>query len=93
MVNFEQVNASCIRAEKINVLILLAFEGEAGQYKFDCVRGTVAQKLKFSIRDFFSKCNQSPQFPADLVIFTEEIFNGKLLFCGVSTAQTNEVSG
>ena len=35
------------------------------------IRGGVftAQKMKFSIKDFFSKC--------DLVIFTEEILNGK----------------
>ena len=25
----------------------------------------------------------NPQFPADLVIFTEEIFNGKIHFCTV----------
>ena len=25
----------------------------------------------------------NPQFPADLVIFTEEILNGKLHFCAV----------
>ena len=33
--------------------------------------------MKFSIKDFFSKCDQ---FSADLVTFTEEILNGKLLF-------------
>ena len=35
-----------------------------------------AWKMKFSIKDFFSKCDQT----ADLVIFTEEILNGKLHF-------------
>ena len=30
-----------------------------------------AQKMKFSIKDFFSKCDQIPQFPADLVTFAE----------------------
>ena len=35
-----------------------------------------AQKMKFSIRDFFSKSDQTPLFPA----FTEEILNGKLIF-------------
>ena len=34
---------------------------------------STAQKMKFLIKDFFSKC-------ADLVTFTEEIFNGKLHF-------------
>ena len=33
--------------------------------------------MKFSIKDFFSKCDQ---FSADLVTFTEEILNGKLHF-------------
>ena len=35
-----------------------------------------AQKMKFSIKDFFSKCDQ--MFPADLAIFTEKILNRKL---------------
>ena len=44
------------------------------------------QKMKFSINDFFSKCDQkkvkgkSKKFPANLVTFTEEILNGKLHF-------------
>ena len=43
-----------------------------------------AQKIKFSIKDFFSKCDQNPQFPADLVTFTEEILNGNCYFlCSV----------
>ena len=45
-----------------------------------------AQKMKFSIKDFFNKCNQIRsflQFPVDLVTFTEEILNGKLHFCAV----------
>ena len=38
--------------------------------------------MKFSIKDLFS--NQNPQFSADLVTFTEEIFYGKLHFsCSV----------
>ena len=38
--------------------------------------------MTFSIKDFFSKCDQirSFQFPADLVTFTEEILNVKLNF-------------
>ena len=38
------------------------------------------KNMKFSIRDFFSKCFQ---FPADLVTFTEEILKEKLHFCAV----------
>ena len=41
---------------------------------------TTAKKMKFSIKDFFSKCNQICSFPADLDPFTEEILNGKLHF-------------
>ena len=43
-----------------------------------------AQKMKFPIKDFFSKCEQNLQFLANLVAFTEEIPNGKLHFlCSV----------
>ena len=34
---------------------------------------STAQKMKFSIKDFFSKCDQ-------IRAFTEKIFNGKLHF-------------
>ena len=37
-----------------------------------------AQKMKFSVKNFFSKCDQIwKQETADLVAFTEEILNGK----------------
>ena len=40
--------------------------------------------MKFSIKDFFSKCKQI-QKTADLLTFTEEILNGKLHFlCNVA---------
>ena len=39
-----------------------------------------AQKNKFSIKDFFSECDQI----RNLVTFAEEILNGKLIFlCSV----------
>ena len=39
------------------------------------------EKMKFFIKDFFSKCDQ---FPADLVTFTDEILNEKFNFlCSV----------
>ena len=38
--------------------------------------GHTAQKMKFSIKDFFNKCDQIQ----DLVTLTEEILNGKLHF-------------
>ena len=37
---------------------------------------STAQKMKFSIKDFFSKCDQIRSF----LTFTEEVFNGKLHF-------------
>ena len=37
----------------------------------------IEQKMKFSIKDFSSKCDQI-RSSADLVTFTEEILNGKL---------------
>ena len=41
--------------------------------------------MKFSIKDLFSKCEQSLQKTADLATFTEEIFNEKLHFlCSVN---------
>ena len=43
-----------------------------------------AQKMKFSIKNFFSKCSHNWQETADLVAFTEENLNGKLHFlCSV----------
>ena len=44
----------------------------------------IAQKMTLSIKDFFGKYDQirssNPQFPADLVTCTKEIFKGKLNF-------------
>ena len=43
---------------------------------------STAQKMKFSTKDFFSKCEliRRKLRTADLVIFTEEILSGKLPF-------------
>ena len=40
-----------------------------------CSETITTQEMKFSIKDFFSKCDQNPQFPADFVTFIEEILN------------------
>ena len=37
---------------------------------------SATQKIMFSFKNFFSKC----EFAADLVTFTEKIFNGKRHF-------------
>ena len=38
--------------------------------------------MKFSLKDFLSKCDQFRNFPADLVTLMEEILNRKLHFFG-----------
>ena len=40
----------------------------------------IAQKMKISIKDFFSKCDQTCRKTRDFVTFSEEVLNGKLLF-------------
>ena len=39
-----------------------------------------AQKIKISIKHFFSKCDPIRRKTSDLLTFTEDIFNGKLHF-------------
>ena len=47
-------------------------------------RGITAQKMKFSIRDFFSKYYQIHSFSSAIFIFAEEISHGKFQFlCGI----------
>ena len=67
----------------------------SGIYKVDSsakIKHT-AQKMKLSTTDFFSKCHQirspNPQFPADLVTFTEKILNGELNFLCTDTFLNN----
>ena len=47
--------------------------------------------MKFSITDFFSKCDQIGK-TADLVTFTEEILNENFIFCTVIFLQTHKHS-
>ena len=47
-------------------------------YKF--VQSNTAQKMKFSTKDFFSKCDQIRRKSAGLVTFTEEILMKKFIF-------------
>ena len=44
-----------------------------------CNKSSIAQKMKFSIKTFFSKCDQIRR-KLDLVTFTEDILNEKLQF-------------
>ena len=45
---------------------------------------TLHKKIKFSIKNFFSKCDQMrPNFPADLVTFTEKSLMKNFIFCPV----------
>ena len=50
-----------------------------------------AHKIKFSIKDFFSKCDQIRRFPADLVTFTEEIIKENFIFYVVSSTLNDEL--
>ena len=55
----------------------MCFKEILSRNQFGFKNGT-AQKMKFSIKDFISKCN------TNLQTFTEEILNGKLHFlCSV----------
>ena len=67
---------------KICLLFFLQFLGFTKTWDGDEKdENYTAQKMKFSIKDFFSKCDQIPDFT-----FTEEILNGKLHFlCSVKT--------
>ena len=49
--------------------------GLARRLRYEC---HTAQEMRFSIKDFFSNCDQIRT--ADLVTYTEEILNGKLHF-------------
>ena len=44
------------------------------------MQALTAQKTKFPIKDFFSKCDQIRSFTVDFVSFTEEILNVQLHF-------------
>ena len=55
-------------------------------FKKKCLNswGITAQKMKFSIKDCFSKCDQIRRKRLlKKVTFTKEIFNGKLHFCAL----------
>ena len=49
--------------------------------------------MKFSIKDFFSKCDQIRSFPADLVTFTEEMLKGKFNFFAVKALHLSCLRG
>ena len=66
----------------------LSYQTLSFYYKAFPVTAT-AQKMQFSIKGFFSKCDQI-RSTADLVTFTEEIVNGKLHFlCSEPLPDTN----
>ena len=79
--NMQQENESSLLTKKMylfDVHIIFFKIGVFYHLKVD-----TAQEMRFSIKDFFSKCDQKPKFPADLVTFTEEILNRKLHFFAV----------
>ena len=78
-------------------LLIHAISFESYTYHLKFMLLYTAQKMKFSIKNFFSKC---AHFPADLAIFcahfsftfTEEILNGKLHFLCSDTCEYNSIS-
>ena len=54
---------------------------------------STAQKMEFSIKDFFIKMWPNQQFPADLVTLTGEIFYGKLHFLCTARYQKRSSKG
>ena len=60
------------------VTILQSFTIANGNFLCAPIR-SIAQNMRFSIKGFLQQMWPNPLFP-DLVIFTEEIFNGKLHF-------------
>ena len=59
----------------------------SASYKDYFITQDTAQKRKFFIKNFFSKCDQIRSFFADLVTRAEEIFNGKLHFSSLHQLQ------
>ena len=52
---------------------------------------STANKMKFSIKEFFIKCEKIHSFMWDLFTFAEEILNGKLQFlCNHGAMQNPE---
>ena len=66
-------------------------------YSTNCLLywNVTTQKMKFSTKDFFSKCDQICRKleTADLVTFTEDILNGKIHFFAVGFWQMQENFG
>ena len=52
---------------------------------------STAQKMKFPVKDFFSKCDQISQETADLVTLTEESLEENFIFCVVFPANIAEI--
>ena len=84
------IQRGCVAHERQSTVLKIQFR----EIKFVCqkfrsenllnvlLRSSSAQKMKFSIKEIFSKC--SPRKTVGLIIFTEEILTGKLHFlCSV----------
>ena len=61
------------------VTVINKYNRDKSQLGVSVEYAITAQKMKFSIKDFFGKCDQIRSF-LDLVTFTEEILHGKLHF-------------
>ena len=72
----KNLTSKCNRQKHLSICVLLK-NCSANSRKVR--KKTPPQKMKFSIKDFFSKCDQIRN-TVDLVTFTEEILNAKLHF-------------
>ena len=64
-------------------LFVVAAVSGSTEFGTSCLQFHTCHCTKFSIKDFFSKCDQT----ADLFTFTEEVLDGKLHFlCSVCMA-------
>ena len=78
LANLEKLISNISSGHSDFVLLIGDFNAKSRNWSnHDITTTNPAQKMKFSIKDFFSKCDQIRR---DLVTFTEEILNGKLYF-------------
>ena len=75
--HFDFIKLVCFNCRSYG--ISYSFKPLSSKKSHDIEKWALHKKMKFSIKNFLSKCEQI-LFPADLVTFTEEILNGKLHF-------------
>ena len=65
---------------------------ETNGFKMFYFMNLPAQKIRFSIKGFFSKCEEiRRRLRADLLTFTKKIYYGKLHLCAIITISFNDL--